>query len=476
MLIMKFGGTSIGSAPCIKQVSAIIEKAKDKNPVIVVSAVSGVTDKLVSLSKKIKKISKNNFSTTLNNISSLHLSIAHKLNCADTDDFNEFIEQWKKELNILYPELINNENEKILHDLIISQGEWLSAYLLTAYLQSIGLPAVQVDARKIIKTDSLFTKANPDMKKSKRNAEKIINPLVDTKYIPIIQGFIGSDPQNKVTTLGRGGSDLSATILGCLLRAERVEIWSDVDGILTADPSIIPNARRIRCMSFKEASELAYFGAKVLHPATLIPAIEHDIPVKVLNTLRPEDSGTVITKKITLDSNKKCIIKSIAYKENLTVITITSTRMLMAYGFLAKIFSIFEKYQTPVDLVTTSEVSVSLTIDNTEYLNNIVHELENFSFVEVNTHMAIVCLVGEQMKNEPLHVGNIFNSLQDIHIHMISQGASEINISFVIYEKDIEKTISRLHKKFFENVIYNDLFIETKSDSSILKMIEDNND
>jgi len=473
MIIMKFGGTSVGNAQCIKQVSTIIKKARNHNPVIVVSAVSGITDKLISLCKKIRKISKGHYITIINEITLLHLNLAHTLDCADTNNFNDFIVQWEKDMKILFLKLEIKDNEKILHDLIISQGEWLSTHLLTAYLQSIGLTAVQVDARKIIKTDSTFTKALPDMIKSKLNAEKILRPLIDSNHIPIMQGFIGSDSQNRVTTLGRGGSDLSATTLGCLLQADRVEIWSDVDGILTADPTVIPYARRIRCMSFKEASELAYFGAKVLHPSTLLPAIEHDIPVKVLNTMRPEDSGTVITKEITLDSNKKCIIKSIAYKENLTIITITSTRMLMAYGFLAKIFSIFEKYNTPVDLVTTSEVSVSLTIDNTEHLDHLITELDNFSIVEAHSHMAIVSLVGEQMKNEPHHVGTIFNSLQDIHIHMISQGASEINISFVIAEKDIEKTITRLHKKFFEDNNFNNLFIETGANNTTLKIIED---
>ncbi|MFO7891999.1 MAG: lysine-sensitive aspartokinase 3 [bacterium] len=475
MIIMKFGGTSVGSAPCIQQVSAIIEKSRKQNPVIVVSAVSGITDKLESLCKKITQISKDHFMNIINEIALQHINLSDKLDCTDSNNFIDFIERWKKDMNTLSQKLKNN-NEKILHDLILSQGEWLSIHLLTAYLKSIGLPAVPVDAKKIIKTDSQFTKANPNMGKSKCTARKFVQPFIDTRQIPVIQGFTGSDPHNRVTTLGRGGSDLSATILGCLLQAERVEIWSDVDGVLTTDPTIIPYARRIRCMSFNEASELSYFGAKVLHPSTLLPAIEHNIPVKVLNTMRPEDSGTVITKKITLDSNKKCIIKSIAYKENLTIITITSTRMLMAYGFLAKIFAIFEKYKTSVDLVTTSEVSVSLTIDNAEYLDDIIPELKKYSEVEVKSKMAIVCLVGEQMKNEPRHVGKIFNSLQDIHIHMISQGASEINISFVIAQIDINKTITRLHKEFFEDDKYNKLFIKAKPKNPIQKIMEKNND
>ncbi|MEJ2629029.1 MAG: aspartate kinase, partial [bacterium] len=439
-------------------------------PLVVVSALSGITDKLEQLGKNATKLSRNSFITTLDKIAARHLTLADELGCTHSHNFSEFLAEWKNDMKILFPKLGEyKDNIKVLQDIILSQGEWLSIHLISAYLKSIHLPALPVDARKIIKTDSQFTKANLDMKKSKPIVEKIILPLLDSNQIPVIQGFIGSDAKNKTTTLGRGGSDLSATILGCLLQAQRVEIWSDVDGVLTADPTIIPQARRIKYMSFREASELAYFGAKVLHPSTLIPAIEHDIPVKVCNTMRPEDSGTLISKDKTLDAKNRCIIKSIAYKENLTIITITSTRMLMAYGFLASIFSIFKKYKTSVDLVTTSEVGVSITIDNTEHLDNIINELKTFSRVEVYSQMAIVCLVGEKMKNEPQHVRKIFNSLQDIHIHMISQGASEINISFVIADKDIKKTVTRLHKEFFENDKHSKLFIEAESKHSLKK-------
>jgi aspartate kinase len=266
----------------------------------------------------------------------------------------------------------------------------------------------------------------------------------------VIQGFMGSDTMNRTTTLGRGGSDYSATLLGSFLEADRVEIWSDVDGILTADPTIVPDAHRIRYMSLHEASELAYFGAKVMHPASLLPALRKGIPVDVLNSTNPSYAGTRIGTKKQTPQLHGCPVKSIAYKEGITVIKVTSTRMLMAHGFMASIFEIFDRFKTPVDLISTSEVSVSITVDQSDHLDDILRELSRVARVDVLDHKAIVCLVGDDLNKHRGIPGQVFSILQDITIDQISQGASEINISFVIDESDIETVIRRLHNSFFQ--------------------------
>jgi len=284
--------------------------------------------------------------------------------------------------------------------------------------------------------------------------------MVAANKIPVIQGFIGRDGSGKITTLGRGGSDYSASLFGAMLDVDCVEIWSDVSGVLTADPSLVPDAKRILLMSFQEAAELAYFGAKVLHPATMLPAVEKGIPLFVLNSIHPEQGGTQIALSSDIDPDKGCVVKSIAYKEGLTVITVHSTRMLMAHGFMLSIFQIFEKYKTRVDLVATSEVSVSITIDNTEHLEEIKNELNAFATVGIVHNKAIVCLVGQYLKRTTGMPARIFSLLGDVRIHLISQGASEINISFVIDESDLERVIKRLHGHFFAQGTNPEIFTE----------------
>ncbi|MBI4418617.1 MAG: aspartate kinase, partial [Ignavibacteriales bacterium] len=257
---------------------------------------------------------------------------------------------------------------------------------------------------------------------------------------------IGSTRKGVTTTLGRGGSDFSASIVGAALDAEEIQIWTDVDGILTADPRICPDARQLDVISFREASELAYFGARVLHPSTILPAVEKNIPVRVLNSRRPDSPGTLI---IADPPKANVPVKSIASKKGITVVNIQSTRMLMAHGFLERIFSVFNRYQTPVDLVTTSEVAVSVTIDNTDHLEDIVKALSEVGDVGVYEHKSILCIVGEQMHSTAGIADRVFHALRDINVVMISQGASEINMSLVLDEKDIVEAVKRLHAEFF---------------------------
>jgi aspartate kinase len=276
-----------------------------------------------------------------------------------------------------------------------------------------------------------------------------------SKNIIVTQGFIGSNANGITTTLGRGGSDYSASIIGAALNAEEIQIWTDVDGVLTADPRIVSKAQKLRIISFREAAELAYFGAKVLHPSTIFPAVKKDIPVIVLNSKRPENTGTRI---VSSPPKTNVPVKSIACKRGITVVNVQSLRMLMAYGFLESIFSVFNKYETSVDLVSTSEVAVSLTIDNTSKLDKIVAELSTFAEVTIVEKQGIICVIGDQMRSTAGVAAQIFQALQKINLVMISQGASEINLSLVIDESQIDEAMRQLHKQFFETIPAVDLF------------------
>jgi len=453
MIVMKFGGTSVKDAKAVQRVTNIIKSKKHENPIIVVSAMSGVTDTLLSLCKNI-----NDKHKVISDIKERHIKTGELLDLKDSD--------WEECLSYSFSFLEQIISSGIqctpeISDSIVSIGEFLSANLVSANLRNNGVNSQMADARKLLITDCSFGSAKPDFISSFTRIKMHLLPLVSRGIIPVIQGFVGSDNSGRTTTLGRGGSDYSATIFGALTGADRVEIWSDVDGVLTADPSIIPQARRIRHMTFNEAAELAYFGAKVLHPSTLLPAIEKKIPVAVLNSMHPSEHGTLITCENDI-SSEAGLVKSIAYKEGVTVITVTSTRMLMAYGFMSAIFKVFEKFKTPVDLVTTSEVSVSITIDRTEHLQEIINEIKNFAKVEAEENKAIVCVVGNTLKNDPSIMGRIFHLLEDVPIHMVSQGASEINISFVIDEPDIKRVVSALHEYFFEQQLNTKMFVNVK--------------
>jgi aspartate kinase len=259
-------------------------------------------------------------------------------------------------------------------------------------------------------------------------------------------GFIASTEDGVTTTLGRGGSDFTASIVGAGVGAEEIQIWTDVDGMLTADPTILPGGHRVKTLSFAEAAELAYFGAKVLHPATVVPAVEKNIPVLILNSRRPEVSGTrIVADRVPCDN----VVKSIACKRKITLVNIHSTRMLMAHGFLHRIFEVFDRFETPVDMVATSEISVSLTIDNPERLDEILQELRQFAEVDTEREQAIVCLVGDKIRYTPGVARRVFMALDGINIRMISQGASLLNLSFVVAESDLFRTVSALHEEFF---------------------------
>ena len=299
----------------------------------------------------------------------------------------------------------------------------------------------------VIITDSQFQKAIPiDSIIDKHAAEKI-RPLVNAGKVPVIGGFIGSNEAGITTTLGRGGSDFTAALLGGAMQAEAIEIWTDVDGIMTSDPRVCPDALRVKVISFEEAAELAYFGAKVLHPATILPAVRKNIPVLVLNSRNAANEGTRI---ISLAPHCKSPFKSIAVKKKLSIIDVVASRMLMTHGYLKEIFTIFDKHQTPVDMVSTSEVSVSLTVDSNDKLPLIAADLSKLADVKYEGKKALVCMVGEDIRGQNGIAAQVFSAIRHINVRMISQGASEINMSFMIDEDDADEAVRSLHAAFFQ--------------------------
>jgi aspartate kinase len=330
-------------------------------------------------------------------------------------------------------------------DALSAYGERLSSLIVAAHFRKAGIATIHMDARNLIVTDGRHTQAAPLFAETNARLANCIPEFAKT-HVPVMGGFIGSTVDGVTTTLGRGGSDYTAAIVGAGIGAEEIQIWTDVDGMLTADPTILPGARRVEACSFAEAAELAYFGAKVLHPATVLPAIERNIPVRILNSRRPEVGGTLIVSDPPPSASP---IRSIACKRNIALMNIVSSRMLMAHGFLRRIFEVFDRFETSVDMLATSEVSVSLTMDNTRALADIREEIENFAEVAVEEHQAIVCLVGENIRGCPEAGARVFAALNGVKTRMISQGASQLNISLVVAEADLLQAVESLHTEFF---------------------------
>jgi aspartate kinase len=335
-----------------------------------------------------------------------------------------------------------------ISDLIVSYGERLSSRIVAAAFRERFIDAAHVDARDIIITDSQYQKAVPiDTAIEKRAQEKLL-PLTAAGKIPVMGGFIGSNEAGITTTLGRGGSDFTGALIGGAMNAEAIEIWTDVDGIMTTDPRVCPDALRVKVISFEEAAELAYFGAKVLHPATILPAVKKNIPVLVLNSRNATCEGTRIT---SLAPHCKSPFKCIAVKKKLSIIDVVASRMLMTHGYLKEIFTIFDKYQCPVDMVSTSEVSVSLTVDSNDKLPLIAADLSKLADVKYEGRKALVCMVGEDIRGQNGIAAQVFNAVRHVNVRMISQGASEINMSFMIEEDDAEEAVRSLHAAFFQD-------------------------
>lgn len=450
MIVMKFGGTSVKDADAIKRVINIIKSRINSKPVVVSSATAGTTDKLINIGNDSKN---GNYEKAVKSIIELrerHLNIINALIKSDKHiskaikKLNEQIAELSEIVKGIY--LLKELSRRTLAK-IASFGELISTNILTIALNDRKVDSVLINANDFMITDDNFNNAEPQFNEIKKRLIKIVLPELKKNRVVVTQGFMGVTVSGDITTFSRGGSDYSASIIGACMKSKEIEIWTDVDGILTADPRIVNSPKILNEISFKEAAELAFFGAKVLHPSTIEPAIKNNIPVRILNSHRPQKPGTIIIKKT---KSTKYDVKSITSKKNIKVLNIYSTKMLFAYGFLKKIFEIFDKYKTSVDLITTSEVNVSLTLENTNNLKYVIDELSEFAEVKLEENKALICVVGNNLKFMKGIEKRIFKVVGDFKISMISQGASLINISFVIENNDLEKVIKLLHKEFFE--------------------------
>jgi len=450
MIVMKFGGTSVEDAKAIQRVAQIVQGRLKRGPVIVVSAMAGVTDALVRMASAAADGELDVAIAELAKVRARHLQAAEELVKVEPRKqlLAKFDENFAALDTLLRGVAAIGELSARTTDLVLSVGEVQSSLLVTAAFQSFGLAAEHVDSREVVVTDATHKSAQPLLELTTERLKDSLPALLAKSRVPVMGGFIAGTADGETTTLGRGGSDYSAAIIGAALSAEAIEIWTDVEGMLTTDPRICADAQRIRTISFDEAAELAYFGAKVLHPATLLPAVERDIPVYVLNSRKPRSTGTCIRSKVP---PSKTTFRAIAAKKGSTVINLRAPRMLFASGFLKSMFDVLERHRCPVDLVSTSEVSVSLVVDPSHDVAGIVPELKQLGEVEVEPHKAIVCLVGKDIRGTVGIAASVFAVLAQagVNIHMISQGASEINISVVIDEDAVPKAVQHLHAHFF---------------------------
>lgn len=437
MIVMKFGGTSVESAAAIERVAGIVRARAPQRPVVVVSAMGKTTNRLLAIANHAVHGRRDEALRELLSLRDFHLRESAMERTVD-EHFQE-LSELTKGLTIL------GELTPRSIDAISSFGERLSSLIVANHFQKLGMKTVHVDSRKVIVTDNRHTQAAPLFPETYSRVAECI-PKSGADRVVVMGGFMGSTLDGVTTTLGRGGSDFTASIVGAGIGAEEIQIWTDVDGMLTADPRILPGGHRVRVCSFNEAAELAYFGAKVLHPATVLPAVEKNIPVLILNSRRPEVEGTRI---IADDVHSTNVVKAIACKKDIVLVNIHSTRMLMAHGFLHRIFEIFDRHETPVDMIATSEVSVSLTVDTAESLGRIRQELESFAEVSIENGQSIICLVGENIRHTPGVAARVFSALGSINVRMLSQGASRLNISFVVASDDLAPAVEALHNEFF---------------------------
>jgi aspartate kinase len=447
MIVMKFGGTSVEDATAITRVAGIVRQRARQKPVVVVSALGGFTDSLVGMAKAAADDDLSGALKLWRAGKQRHLAVLHDLKA---DAVQTQVEELLAALqDVLRGIAALGELSSRTQDNVLSFGEVLSSLIVAAAFKSAGLDAVHIDARQCIVTDASHTKAVPLLDSTNARLRNALKEHVSKNRIAVLGGFIAATEEGTPTTLGRGGSDFSAAIVGAALGARKIEIWTDVEGMLTTDPRICKDARRIEVIGFEEASELAYFGAKVLHPATLIPAVDSNIPVYVLNSRNPQSKGTCIQANAP---HSETTFRAIALKKGTKILNIKAPRLLLAHGFLRSLFEVFEKHSLSPDLVNTSEVSVSVAIEGAGDVKALVADLKPLGAVEVENGKAIVCLVGDNIRGRVGICADVFNVVAKagINIHMVSQGASEINISFVIEESEAVRAVQALHAHFFK--------------------------
>jgi aspartate kinase len=447
--VMKFGGTSVADAQAFERVAEIVIARQPSVPVVIVSAMSGVTDALLASTVLAGQGRGEDAIASLENTFQRHQETARALLLKSTaDTFSKQVDQAQIQVRY-FLELLSSQLAQVraVQDAVLAFGETLSSMLLANLITERGLSSVQVDARECIVTDDEHGCAAPLMNETISVTQAKLLPLLEAEVVPVLGGFIGANQKGQTTTLGRGGSDYTAAIVGAALNAREIQIWTDVTGVLTADPRIVAGAQTVERLSYGEAAELAYFGAKVLHPKTIQPAIEDGIPVRICNSRAPDECGTLVCAQTETTPRT---VKAIAHKTGVTTVQISSARMLGAYGFLRALFEVFEKHRTVVDVVTTSEVSVSLSLDDATSLPQIVAELERLGTVRVEKNRAIICVVGEGLRGTPGIAALVFSTISDINVTLISQGASSINFTFAVEEERVKEAVNRLHTAFFE--------------------------
>ena len=435
MIIMKFGGTSLGTAESIQNVFRIVRDRREQDPVLVVSAHAGVTNALVDIAETAPC-----GDADVSQVIDFH----HRL-LEDLDLPGDLLDEQLGEMADLVRGIkLVSEASPRARDLLLSFGERCSARVLAAYFDEQGLPAQAVDAFEAgLRTDGNFGRARP-VADDGRIAENISK----VEGIPIVTGFLGRDAKGNITTLGRNGSDFSAALFGNALDASEIQIWTDVDGVMTADPRLVEGTRPIPTMSFAEASELAYYGGRVLHPATILPAMEKSIPVRVLNTHNADNPGTVI---LPTYEESGAPVRAVVHKTDIHLINLVSPPMLQQHGFLAKVFGIAEAHEVDVDLVATSEVSITMTLDRADHIPAFCKELAELGEVSVEPDHALVCVVGQGIAHTPGIAAQVLGALAEagVHVRVISQGAIKVNIGLVIRQADLQKAVAALHARFF---------------------------
>jgi aspartate kinase len=445
-VVMKFGGTSVEDAAAIRRLCQLALRALEERPVLVVSALAKVTDQLMNIGWAAAEGRLDAAREGLQLLRERHEAVAAGL--VSRDEQSRLCHEFTREFDALAPVLSRIAWDKSFtpqaQDQLLGVGESLSSKLVHAALKAEGLEAALVDARECIVTDAAHTRATPLWDDTNQRLQELLLPLLSSGRVPVMGGFVGATRDGIPTTLGRGGSDFSASIVGAGLHAKRIEIWTDVDGIMTTDPALCPDATRVPRMSFDEAADLAYFGAKVLHPATLVPAMRSDVPVWVLNSRNPECPGTEIVAQCETDGR----VKAVTSKRGVAIVDIEPVRWF-APELLREVFDVFERHQHSLDLLSASRGSLALLVSSVTALPSIAEELKGMANVRWENHKALVCLVGEQIRRRPEIAGQAFRAISDIDVRMICQGASERNISFLVDESRAVEAVQRLHRSFF---------------------------
>ena len=450
MIVCKFGGTSVADAEAVRRAASIIEARIEKQPIVIVSALGGATNNLLALAEQASRGQLIGAMRAVEALRERHIQTTSDLldGSGETNEIVAEISSMFDELASLAEALsvLGHATPRSL-DAVAAFGESASSIMVAAAFRRLGLPAAHIDARKVMITDDQFMRAEPQTEAIADAARQHLTPLVRDGKVPVLGGFIGSTKNGGVTsTLGRGGSDYSASLIGAALKADEIEIWTDVDGMLTADPRVVKHAKTIEQVGFEEASELASFGAKVLHPYTIAPAVRIGIPVWVLNSKNPKGKGTLIT----FDAPKRPVT-AIAGKSAVTLVKVRSPRMLLTEGFLRELFGIFERHKISVDVVATSEVSVSVTVDDASRLEEIVGELRQLGDVAIERHRGIVALVGAAMSEHGEAMSRALRAIGDTRLHMLSLSATGINLTMVVDGDDVNPLMQRLHAEFFES-------------------------